>query len=181
MELHHDSGAFYCFQQGINIRETIADPYRGGGSRCRWFKHLRLLALGINFHKFKSFWCLNLTYNGSCLQWVKDLKEIVLSSSSLKSTNWILPWTKSDHCRSKGVFTFSVNETGTGTGNKRVVWNFHIASELGQGVEAVVPHCSSLGSVACLGPGSAQCEYTISVRSNQTCTKQEWVKDATSL
>ena len=29
--LHHDSSVFYCLQQGINIQETLADPYRGRG------------------------------------------------------------------------------------------------------------------------------------------------------
>ena len=39
--------------------------------------------------------------------------------------------------------------------------SFHITPEPGQGSRPIVPHYSSLSPGVCLGPGSAQCEYTI--------------------
>ena len=40
-------------------------------------------------------------------------------------------------------------------GCMKLCGHFHIKPEPGQGPRSIVPHCSSLG------PGSAQCEYTI--------------------
>ena len=39
--------------------------------------------------------------------------------------------------------------------------SFHITPEQGQGLRHIVPHCSGHSHCSCLGPSTAQCEYTI--------------------
>ena len=59
--------------------------------------------------------------------------------------------------------TPAVTETGTGEqmGFMKLSGSIHITPELRRGLRPIVPCCSSPSPSACLGPGSAQCEYTI--------------------
>ena len=61
-----------------------------------------------------------------------------------------------------GVFILTVTETGKDweqMGCMKLCGSFHITPEEGQGLRPIVPYYSSPGP--CLGPGFAECEYTI--------------------
>ena len=46
-------------------------------------------------------------------------------------------------------------------GYMKLCGHFQITPESGQGIRPIVPHCSGPSPCIYLGPGSAQCEYTI--------------------